>query len=224
MFKKSFTLIELLVVIAIIAILASMLLPALNQAREKARGTSCLNNQKQMMTYVQFYLDDYDGEIVTEGGANISWAGSLQNANYISGRDAKLFICPSFRKNPCSILADTAPWYAYANNYCALYVLNGVDQADLRTTGTDGSRGFVLRRYKQPSNILFLADGKQYNKEDSHSKLWPKNNTVTWAAAPYNAHHASQITSAWADGHAIFADRGRLNETYYTGDILYAAK
>jgi prepilin-type N-terminal cleavage/methylation domain-containing protein/prepilin-type processing-associated H-X9-DG protein len=97
--KNEFTLIELLVVIAIIAILASMLLPALNKARARAKIAKCQSNQKQLSTNLFMYANDF-----SDWGPSIYW-GAPQTLNtysvagYLipskSTPEAKYLVCPS---------------------------------------------------------------------------------------------------------------------------------
>ena len=86
--QRKFTLIELLIVIAIIAILASMLLPALNQAREKAKSTTCINNQKQCASANLVYANDFNDLILfrsSNNGSHDSWGGILLENKYLPG-------------------------------------------------------------------------------------------------------------------------------------------
>ncbi|HEX2952235.1 MAG TPA: DUF1559 domain-containing protein, partial [Armatimonadota bacterium] len=64
--KEGFTLIELLVVIAIIAIIAAILFPVFAKAREKARQTQCMNNQKQIVTAIMMYAQEHDEKVPAE--------------------------------------------------------------------------------------------------------------------------------------------------------------
>jgi prepilin-type N-terminal cleavage/methylation domain-containing protein/prepilin-type processing-associated H-X9-DG protein len=200
---RRFTLIELLVVIAIIAILASMLLPALKSARRMADRTVCAKNLKTLVMWSEMYAGDYNN-FYPAWGSNGDWIKDIGNyispAGYTSQSQSmckKYFSCPS-------MLKENTAWtmWTYSINW---YIQGKVDSWPW---------GIGCRRtsIKRPSKCLFytgapwMSGGPWYVATcfDNPSYLPPN-----WA-------HGNGANIVFPDGHvSFFENTVRLSMTPY---------
>lgn len=233
MYRRAFTLIELLVVIAIIAILAAILFPVFAQAREKARATSCLSNQKQIATGLLMYAQDYDEMLLmgmygtSASGTLCSWPAMIQP--YI--KSTQVFQCPSAPRN-AGITAGTiaaANGCGIGNGFVVTYAYNYYLGGNNNTNG--GVMTSSLPALDKPADTVLIVDGASTAQLATVApESWPEKRTSTATAVggttttnrlPYLlVHSGSNLMAASNDYGAPFPrHQGFVNVIWADGHV-----
>ena len=226
--RARFTLIELLVVIAIIAILAAILLPAVQQARKRGQMTSCTSNLKQVGQYIQLYLQDYQNM-----PRDLNYVGSQLNAgvpfilNKLYGPYKKLprgtdwnanqgrmimtntpFTCPDGTENPAfSSMYSTS----FTSVTMAFIEMKNLTELDYPSFG--GRPRFDVQKCKKPQRLLFFADAtSKYN-----AGLYDESRFIYGAAqcSVSFRHPSFNCNCLMGDGHVETYNRNDSNDEYY---------
>lgn len=219
--RKNFTLIELLVVVAIIAILAGILLPALNKAKEKARGVQCMNQLRQMGAIFVYYSNDWDGYIPNYPTKNQPWYIILRGNSASGGMYGLMWY--SYGKESRDIMICQTHWMLQKE-----VSYTGSKPHSTTTYGFNTRIGFPeymdfhfrLGRIPGPSRRFLLADkfvaNSTANAYDCKTGLEETYPFTSAANGGFAFRHGGSTNLLFADGHAESKRKMAISTTSWT--------
>ena len=219
-----FTLIELLVVIAIIAILAAMLLPALQQARKRGQGANCIGNMNNISKWSQFYIDDYNGFVCPE---NYRLPNSVMIERTIQSKLTKFYANLPYQGSEYFQRVERLPWrcpgeqtmykdiIAGWTEYIGNYAVNRSVAGTVNVSGSDFTPTSSFFRkisiFRKPSKCALFLDGRVENGTTNISPVPDRYLYYTYYRGRYAAdgekygsvsyRHNDRTNIAFIDGH-----------------------